>query len=463
MTFYFILLVFLITLKIFSELSDNQTGKRLALINKILVVVIFFAAALALTSTFGLLIHRLVTGKPLFHTWQALTRWKRFLVVIGIMAIAFSTRKIWPPVDLHLISLSLKLKDLFLLGLIWMLVDFLKNKSTDALWLQLPPSTRRAGILLALVCFYSSTTRWNYIPVQFIAGFLLLDKWFLPAKHFDKGPFATIRGKLPEIIQKVIRYNDEEKTLALLKKESLSKVAKGEMVREKYDQSYQAQRQIVENLEQELTIEGRFAKDIVLAFGPTDSAWRNGKKAALYSLLFAFPWAVMFMRTIIRGIAFEDSYLILGIFVRMLFFLFPWVSYGFILGYFYPYIKGKNGLQKGLSLFLTLVLPTLIWTVLARPQDSENWYGFGFWVLQIFVHTMLLGLVAGDYETLRKAGYRWKHLLEIHRFGALSAWASSVLIAIGAAVSALIASGATQLIFWVLKVATENAQSTTGR
>jgi hypothetical protein len=464
----FFSLVFLIALRISFGLSYNLTDKKFAIMNMITFVVIFFATALALTYTFGVLIHRLITGDPVSRTWRTLTQWKRLLVVVGILAIALSTRRIWPPVDIHLISLSMQLKDLFLLGVIWMLVDFLSNKSSDALWLQLPRSTRRAGVLLALVSFYSSTTRWNYIPIEFIAGFLLLDKWLLPARHFDKGIFAAIQGKLPEIIKKVINFNDEEKTLALLKKELLTKVAKAELSHEAYDERYKAQNIIVETLKQELTVKDHFAKDhfaknYVLAFGPTDSAWRNGKKAALYSLLFAIPWAVLFMRTVIRGPVFEDSYLILGVCVRILFFFFRWLSYGFILGYFYPYIKGKNGFQKGLSLFITATIPTLIWTVLALPQDSENWYGFGFWVLQIFVHTMLLGLVAGDYETLRKAGYRWKHLLEIHRFGELSAWASSVLIAIGAAISALIATGASQLVIRLLKFAAENVQSATSR
>ncbi|MEY3282876.1 MAG: hypothetical protein RIR86_889, partial [Acidobacteriota bacterium] len=76
-----------------------------------------------------------------------------------------------------------------------------------------------------------------------------------------------------------------------------------------------------------------------------------------------------------------------------------------------------------------------------------------FWALQIFVQSMLIGLVAGDYEILRKAGYRFADLLEIHRLSSLSAWASSLLVAISAAIATLLTSGAVEVLSSVLKYA----------
>jgi hypothetical protein len=305
--------------------------------------------------------------------------------------------------------------------------------------------------LLALTLFYSSTSNWHYIPVSFIVGFVLLDKWLLSKKRFDRRLFSEIRGQLPTIIQKIIDLNDAERSLRSLKKELLSKVGKGELTYKQYLQKLRAQNKAVENLQKDSTIQGHPAKDIVLSFGPTDSAWENGQKAALYSLLFSAPWTILYLRNAVRAEASAESYLILDTLGALIFFLLSWTSFGFIFGYFYPYIKGNNGIHKGLSLFLTIVIPELVSTALSAPVDRANWYYFGFWGLQIFVHTMLLGLIAGDFETLRRAGFKMIHLLEIHKFSALSAWASSIIIAIGAAVSALISTGATQMIASVLK------------
>ena len=123
-----------------------------------------------------------------------------------------------------------------------------------------------------------------------------------------------------------------------------------------------------------------------------------------------------------------------------------YLSCGFIFGYFYPQIRGRNGIQKGLTLFITIVVPPMVWTALARPLDQPNWASFGFWVLQIFVQTMMLGMIAGDLAIMRSYGFRWSHLLEVYRLTSVSAWVSSVILAVAAATGTLITSGATQIL-----------------
>jgi hypothetical protein len=59
---------------------------------------------------------------------------------------------------------------------------------------------------------------------------------------------------------------------------------------------------------------------------------------------------------------------------------------------------------------------------------------------------MLLGVVAGDYEAVRRAGYRWRDLLEVHDVGALSAWASTLIIALGTAITTILTSGLGNLV-----------------
>ena len=455
----FFFLVVLLALEALASLTAARYTDKLILANKIAGGVVISAAAVFLVSAFSCLTYRLITNESVSQAWKKWRPRKRVLVLLVIGIAAFSSRRL-PPKDFDISTLAYILYDVFLLALIYVLVQFLRDKSSDALWLQLPEATRRAGMLLALVTFYSATTRWIYIPVTFLIGFLLLDRWLLPKKRFDKSLFAKIKGNRREIIKKVIRYNDEEKTLASLNKELLSQIAKGSTSRRECDQKYAAQSEVVETLRDELTIHGRFAKDFVLAFGPTDSAWQNGKKAALYGFGFSLPWTILALRDTIRGPAYIESYLIFDIVVWLSFFVMSWTAYGFVFGYFFPFIPGKNGIQKAISLFFTITLPYLVWAVLARPTDSNYWFSFGFWTLQIFVHTMLLGLVAGDYETLRAAGYRWKHLLEIHRLGALSAWASTVVIAIGTAVGTLITTGATQLVVSIFKFAADNMSPT---
>ena len=317
----------------------------------------------------------------------------------------------------------------------------------------LPDSARQAGVLLALILFYSATTRWNYIPVPLIVGYLLLKFWLLPQKQFDLDFFSEIKTGLNRFIERVIAFNDAERAFKTLKKELLSKLGKGELEPQQYSDKLSAHSEALKTYREDIMVRDQFAKDYVLALGPGNSAWKSGYTTAWYSLLFSIPWTFFYFRDIVRAEVTSESYVALGIIKDLVIFFLVWVSYGFIFGYFYPYIRGRNGIQKGVALFLTIVVPHLVWTALVRPVDVTNWTSFGFWTLQIFVHTMLLGMITGDLFIMRYQGYRWSHLLDFYRLTSLSAWVSSVILAIAAAAGTLISSGAAEILTSAFKYA----------
>ncbi len=423
----------------------RKTDAAMTLVN-------FALAATVMVAAFGRLFYAIVTGQSIYPEWRTWSRQKKLLVVLGLLAVAFSTRswmvpmRYWP-----LWSLAWQLKSFFYLALILILTRFLWSVSSHRRSLALPPSARIAGILLALSLFYSPVARWHYIPVCFLIGFLLLKKWLLPGKHIDLSVLSGIENQLSRVIKKIISFNDAEKALRLLKKELVTKIGKGELTYDGYTEKVEAQDRAVAGLKNDLTIDGHFAKELVLGLGPTDSAWENGKRASFYSLIFSLPWILLYLRNFVLAPAPTESYLILDLLNSFISYLLTWISYGFIFGYFYPYIIGKHGIQKGLAVFLTIVIPQLVFTSLVYPVDRASWQSFGFWTLQIFVHCMLLGLVAGDYEILRRAGFKFSDLLEIHKFSSLSAWASTVVVAISAAITTLISSGAAEVLSSVLK------------
>lgn len=280
---------------------------------------------------------------------------------------------------------------------------------------------------------------------------MLLKKWLLPVRRIDLSVLSVIENQLSQVIKKIISFNDAERALRLLKKELVTKVGKGELTYDVYTKKLEAQDRAVVGLKNELTISGHFAKEIVLGLGPTDSAWENGKRASFYSLILSLPWILYYLRNVVLAPPPNESYLILDLLNSFTLYVLTWISYGFIFGYFYPCIIGKHGIQKGMAVFFTIVVPQLVLTSLANPVDRASWQSFGFWTLQIFVHCMLLGLVAGDYEILRRAGFKFSDLLEIHKFSSLSAWASTVVVAISAAVTTLLSSGTAEILSSVLK------------
>ena len=447
-----LLLTLLIGAEVFNKFAAASGNKYLWHANGVLRLIIFVVSATAIVWTFAVLCYRAVKDRSLPHDLKQWGWEKRSLLVLALLAIALSNRFwVWPMEYWPLWRLTWELKDLFLVVLMWFLANYLHKVSAEHSWLKLPPLARKAGILLALFSFYSPTTRWHYLPVSFIAGFLLLKYLLLPRKHFDRSMFSEIKSRRKALIERVIAFNDAERALKTLKKELLSKLGKGDLTPAQYAEKLTAQNDVVEARRQDLRIRKRFAKDYVLALGTGNSAWDNGCRTVYYGLLFSIPWAVLYLRDLVRGPVNSDSYLPLDLLVNVVYFFLSWMSYGFIFGYFYPHIRGKNGIQKALVMFVTIVVPELVWTALAHPVDYANWVSFGFWTLQIFVHTMLLGMIAGDHSIMRSHGFKWGHLLDFYRMSSLSAWASSVVLAIAAAATTLITSEATQLLALAFK------------
>lgn len=449
---FFLVLMLLIAADGFYMYAVSSGNRYLRFAIGIVSNGIFIATAIALVLAFAMLAYRGITARSLHADWKEWSANKRMLLVVAVLAVALSTRYwAWPMNYWPLWWLAWELKDLFFLVLVWFLASFLRRASAENDWLKLPELTREAGILLALFLFYSSTTRWNYIPVSFIVGFLMLKFWLLPRAQFDQSMFASIKSNLNRLIERVIAFNDAERALNTLKKELLSKVGKGDIDPTEYADRLRAQGEMLEARRQELIVDERFAKDHVLALGTGTTAWENGRRTAFYSLLFSIPWTVLYLRDLVRAAIPSDSYLLLDLVTNVVYFFLAWMSYGFIFGYFYPQIRGNNGVQKALAMFVTIVVPELVWTALARPVDNANWVSFGFWTLQIFVHTMLLGMIVGDLLTMRSYGFKWRHLLDFYRLTSLSAWTSSVILAIAAAASTLITSEATHILTLAFK------------
>jgi hypothetical protein len=246
---------------------------------------------------------------------------------------------------------------------------------------------------------------------------------------------STIAGKSKEpAIAAVIRANDLTRVTKTLKRELLGKLGKGDI-------SYLAYRSKLDPLEreeieakQELTSDGTNASDLVLAFGPNDSAWKNGLNMAGYASILGLPWIVLALRDLVRG----EWYGLLPVLTSAFDIAARWPLYGFFMGYYYAYLKGR--------FWFTMVTPAALATGLFQRSSVDAWQGLSFWAFQVFLTSMLLGLLAGDLQTLQRSGYRWRELLEFHNLAALSAWTSALVLALGTTITSVLASGLGTLV-----------------
>jgi len=115
---------------------------------------------------------------------------------------------------------------------------------------------------------------------------------------------------------------------------------------------------------------------------------------------------------------------------------------GLVMGGAYPLIRGATGLGKGLNLFVTLAGPALCVTLLPAPRADDALAGALLQLAQWLSFGLVIGLAADWLLTLRRHGYGLRHLRELHRMNALTASASTLLVAVLTATATAVGTGA---------------------
>jgi len=352
--------------------------------------------------------------------------------------------------DTDVLALAYRLDDLILFvwlaGVIWLLYRHRRSGQ------QIDAFARTVGILGASSLLFSATAHWLYIPVEFLIGLFLLSQLVRPVEYWKElKPFfkRVVRERL-DLLDQILDLNAAENAYKELRKKLRGKLSSGEVSVSEYDEQLEKSRKQLDVLRHNAAIEGQPAKAVVLAFGLHSSAWENGVHGTKFALLFATPWIVLFLRNFLSGPMSPQAYPLWDFAVDLLHVVAKWAVFGFVFGYFYPYLRGNNGLQKGLGLFLVSVLPALPLMGVSNAT-TEAWQASLFWVLQVFIQCMLLGLVAFDYAILRQGRYDWQMLFEVHGLTSVGISVSSILVAIGATVTTLMTTQTTNLVALALR------------
>ena len=346
-------------------------------------------------------------------------------------------------------TLSYRLIDIFLFAVILLLLRILKEPYAKDAWPKLAPIAIDTGIVLALISFYSSTSIWFYFPIPLILGYVLL-KSFLLVSPGMPAISKTILEKWDTITQNALQLRRLERTSALMRKGLEKKLASGEITWPEYQDRLEPLSRALESQRGEAMVNDRPAAPLLFSYGTTESEWDSGRAGAVYSLCFALPWILLSLRDLLNSHG-GEPYILLSFLSSASMIVGRWTLYGFFFGYFYAYIRGKNGFQKALSFWFTLVLPSVLAFLLSSSIDRAHLAALVFWTAQVFVHCVVLGLFVGELQSLRRAGLGWRQLVEFHNLTSLSAWGSSVLVALGAAVTAALSTSLQSLITLGLK------------
>ncbi|WP_460849437.1 hypothetical protein [Phytohabitans suffuscus] len=259
------------------------------------------------------------------------------------------------------------------------------------------PQVRPAGLCFALLSFHWPSEQVFYVPVSIVLG-AVLTWWLLLPKRMPADDHLVLRAA--GIAVRLARFDRAaERARASL----VRSVDSGNVV-EKIEEYQKLENAVpVTPAGRTATVpEGATARD--LRDRLTLGGRRHGCGAALIGLVLGLPWIALDTWYAARDWS-VHGFRLVDLVDTTAWVILQWPIIRFFLGWFYPYIRGRNGITKGLTLLVTLLVPFVAYRAVINQHDL--WLDLLRWALELTLFTILLGLVAGDVLILKRFGLGW--------------------------------------------------------
>ncbi len=324
------------------------------------------------------------------------------------------------------------------------------------------PEIRRVGVAILLVLLFSDGYSYYYVPVTLVLGYLALDRVALPAhlagqRADRRSPAEAIRYALGAWHRAELASNQREH-LTDGSADALRDILMKDGT-DGYNRSYDALTRTQYRLDE------RYGRLRSQAYAAADAAFDHKGRlpdtgAARVGFLVGLVWTAM---TIAIQLLAARPFLPFTSYPDLDFFrsnganLFLWPLLGWCIGYFLPFIRGKEGVTKALWLALPVVAAAvpleLLW------DDAACWLNVLVFDLELFSFLVVASVAVGDLLVLQRAGMRLADWVRVHNWKFVVSWSSAVLAALATAAATFLSTAATDVSNQT--VATVTAQNTT--
>ncbi|MFD3843883.1 hypothetical protein ACFWWC_48110 [Streptomyces sp. NPDC058642] len=179
------------------------------------------------------------------------------------------------------------------------------------------------------------------------------------------------------------------------------------------------------------------------AFGAyiSPEPWKRATRTAASAAVLGAPGTLLSLAGAVVSAGFDDRHPVLAVLTTAAPILLTWVGFGLLYGYFFPVLRGETGLSKALWMWGVMIVPPVLQVVASRdPSHWSSWTGTILYGLQALTFAMSLGLFA-DAAVLAANRMRAARLVDIHNLGFITAWLSSVAVALASGVATVIIGG----------------------
>ena len=304
--------------------------------------------------------------------------------------------------------------------------------------------SRVCGGLLAVTLLYEPSAVW-FVPLVTMLGLVAVWLLFWRGRDRSVGPYPPPAERLA-MLERVIALRAVSRAAQQARSKGLERVVAGDASLKDVEATT---RDLHRHIDAELARAGAVHVDELDAratsYGPGADPWASGREAALYSVILASPWIVLYGRGVVLEPIASD-FVGLGTLIALLHVLADWTVYGFLLGYFHPMLPGRTSMAKGLALAVAVVVPWLAYAGVFRvPIGAQSWGSFAAWAVQVTSHLLLLGVVL-EYALMRKLRLRGAALVELRDLRPLTTYLSTLVVAIGGVVTTVVSATLTTLL-----------------
>jgi hypothetical protein len=121
-----------------------------------------------------------------------------------------------------------------------------------------------------------------------------------------------------------------------------------------------------------------------------------------------------------------------------------WPLYGFFFAYAYPMLRGTTASSKALTLTIVIVAPQSLSKLLSWQHTALQ--QVGIFALQTLAFSLLLAGLLEVSKRRREEGFAWRDLPKVYARSSLVTWATSLTVAIVAAIAGALTTGVTGLV-----------------
>jgi len=316
-------------------------------------------------------------------------------------------------------------RPLLSLALLVGVVAALRRGFDEPLGTTLRPLVRGLGRVILVGFAVGLTPAWGFLPLSVLGG-LVLFEWILPRQPIvdpeTGADFAKSNRKqgiadMLQLNRQMRLWRAAESNAQKLARENKLDEEKQKADREKHE----AERLSLEQPAY-LKSDAHTLRDLAFNFGAGESHWDNLKNALAWGLILAAPLVILQGWPLVSDtIAKAGTFPFLSTGVRLAVLTGQYLAAAAFLGYFFPYLRGRSGLEKG-GWLSAIVILSLVPYHLVYADTPIEWLVIAIWGGSILAYNLLISLLAFDVRTLLHFKFGLARLPDLYDFGELAAY-----------------------------------------